>query len=276
MFTVDPNITDLQVKEKVISKLSFSMNSPQIATPELSVEEARCYVLFFRAGNTYSAYIGLYLPNSDRKFYYTYSGNPLPEEALGEAMDEATRFAEDMGFLLDELKLPDLSVDERNQWIEDQLIFGYKKKPEEKAEEKPAEKPAEKGEAKPSEQPPAAPAQPLGPGPPKEAPPLPQEPAAAMPMEAPPAPAGQPAAAAPETPVPRRAAPARPQAAAPPPSMPETAVQTPQLETEETVQAAPKAAAAKPQKPRPKKAAQTTTGTVSREYEALARLLASF
>src|SRR5574341_1077296 len=146
MFTADPNITDLQVKEKIISRIFFSLNAPQIATPELSVEEARCYVFFFRAGNSYSAYIGLYLPNSDRRFYYASSGNPVPEQSLNEALDEATRFAEEMGFLLDELKLAVMSVDERNQWIEDQAIFGYKTKTEEKPvgmiEEKPAVQPA--------------------------------------------------------------------------------------------------------------------------------------
>lgn len=234
MFTADPNITDLQVKEKIISRIFFSLNAPQIATPELSVEEARCYVFFFRAGNSYSAYIGLYLPNSDRRFYYAYSGNPVPEQSLNETLDEATRFAEEMGFLLDELKLAVMSVDERNQWIEDQAIFGYKTKTEEKPvgmiEEKPAEQPAL------VEQKAVAPA----PEKPKEAMTPPPEPAPAQ----------------------KKAAPAKPQAA-----------QRAPQEEEEAVQPAAKAA---PAKPRAKKTPPSPTGTVSREYEALARLLASF
>lgn len=127
MYTVDPNIRDLQVKDKVITRLTYSMNAPQIATPELSTEEARCYILLFREGSSYSSYIGLYLPASDRRFYYAYSGNPLSEGGISEALDEATRFAEEMGFVLDELNLSALSVDERNKWVEDQPLFGGKK-----------------------------------------------------------------------------------------------------------------------------------------------------
>jgi hypothetical protein len=261
MFTADPNITDLQVKEKVISRLFFSLNAPQIATPELSVEEARCYVLFFRAGNSYTAYIGLYLPNSDRRFYYAYSGNPVPEQSVNEALDEATRFAEEMGFLLDELKLAVMSVDERNQWIEDQAIFGYKTRTE--------EKPVGKVEAKPAEQPALVEQKTVAPAPekPKEALTPPPEPAAAVQPETSPLPAMQPA------PAQKKTAPAKPQAAVPQKApVPEAAAARVQ-EQEEAVQPAAKAA---PAKPRAKKAPSSPTGTVSREFEALARLLASF
>jgi hypothetical protein len=293
MFTVDPNITDLQVKEKVVSKAYFSMNSPQIATPELSVEEARCYILFFRTGNSYSAYIGLFLPNSDRRFYYTYSGNPVPEDGLNDALDEATRFAEEMGFLLDELKLTSMSVDERNQWIEDQAIFGYKKKAEEKPTEIAEEKQAEKAEAKPAEQPaaaeqlpssvenrPAPAEQKTAPSPAQQlevAQPQEDQPPAALP-EIPPEPPVLTAPAAPETPAPKKAAqpkqPASVQRLVRP--QPESVPSRVPQEQEEPVPPAAKAAAVKPQKPRARKTVQSSTGTVSREYEALARLLASF
>jgi hypothetical protein len=302
MFVVDPNITDLQVKEKVISKAYFSMNSPQIATPELSVEEARCYILLFRTGNSYSAYIGLYLPNSERSFYYTFSGNPIPEEGLNEALDEATRFAEEMGFLLDELKLAGMSVDERNQWIEDQAIFGYRGKADDKAGEKPAEKTeaklvektAEKAEVNPAlqpaavEQPPrmiepqTVPEEPKAvqkPEPqPEVAPSLEERPAMELP-ETPSVPPAKVAPPAPETPAPRIAAPPKQQPASAqrkPQAQPEAAAARVPQDQEEPAQPAARPAPVKPQKPRARKTVQSTTGTVNREYEALARLLASF
>jgi hypothetical protein len=105
----------------------YSMNSPQVATPELSVEEARCYVLFFSEGPNLSAYIGLYLPRIDRKIFYAYTSNPFPFEAAPDVEFEATGFAEDMGFLLDEISVSGMPADDRNRWIEEQYIFGYKK-----------------------------------------------------------------------------------------------------------------------------------------------------
>ncbi len=127
MFTITHSLTDLKVKERNIYKMLYSMNSPQVATPELSVEEARCYVLFFSEGPNLSAYIGLYLPRIDRKIFYAYSSNPFPFEAAPDVEFEATGFAEDMGFLLDEISVSGMPADDRNRWIEEQYIFGYKK-----------------------------------------------------------------------------------------------------------------------------------------------------
>jgi len=127
MFTIIPSLTDLKVKERNIFKMLYSMNSPQVATPELSVEEARCYVLFFSEGPNLSAYIGLYLPRIDRKIFYAYTSNPFPFEAAPDVEFEASGFAEDMGFLLDEISVSGMPADDRNRWIEDQYIFGYKK-----------------------------------------------------------------------------------------------------------------------------------------------------
>lgn len=127
MFNADPSITDLNIRERNIAKVLFSMNIPQVATPELSVEDAKCYIFFFRNGNRLSAFIALYLPRTDRRFYYSYSSNPFPEEAMAEVEDEARRFVEDMGFLLDELFFAGMSLDEKNRWIENQEIFSSKK-----------------------------------------------------------------------------------------------------------------------------------------------------
>lgn len=146
MYTVDTNIKDLQVKERVLSRLFYSLNSPMIATPELGTEEARCFIMVFKEEKTYSSYIGLYLPNSERRFFYVYSGNPVSEAGLSELLEESNRFAEEMGFLLDELNVSGMSVEERNKWIDGQPFFGYVKK----AEEKPREAPVETDDAKPA------------------------------------------------------------------------------------------------------------------------------
>jgi hypothetical protein len=134
MFTINPGITNLKVKERNIYKMLYSMNSPQVATPELSVEEARCYVLFFSEGPNLSAYIGLYLTHIDRRIFYAYTSNPFPFEAAPDVEAEAIGFAEDMGFLLDEISVSGMPAEDRNRWIEEQFIFGYKK-PEPKEEQ---------------------------------------------------------------------------------------------------------------------------------------------
>ncbi len=151
MFTIDEGIQDLKVKDRNIYKILYSMNSPQVATPELSVEEARCYVLFFSEGPNISAYIGLYLPRTNRKIFYVYSSNPFPFEALKDVETEATSFAEDMGFLLDEISVSGMPVEDRNRWIEEQYIFGYRQ-PEVTAEQDEREEEREEEEEEEAEE----------------------------------------------------------------------------------------------------------------------------
>jgi hypothetical protein len=127
MFTADPNITDLQVKEKGIHKILFSMNIHQVATPELSAEDARSYVIFFREGSSLSAYIGIYFMRTDRRFYYSYTANPFPFEGLSDVEDEARGFVEDMGFVLDEINIGGMSLDEKNRWLDEQPMFSRRK-----------------------------------------------------------------------------------------------------------------------------------------------------
>lgn len=163
MFTIDPNITDLKVRERNVFKVLFSMNNHQVATPEGNVEEARSYVFFFRDGSKVQTYIGLYFFNTDRRMFYTNSSNPYPESHIADIEDEARAFAEDLGALLDEIDFFKLSTDEKNQWIEEQEFLSGKKQQLEPAETATSSPPA-----KPPEQPAVdtAPVQPAAPVPP--------------------------------------------------------------------------------------------------------------
>jgi hypothetical protein len=131
MFTIDPNITDAQLKEKDLYKAFFSLNTHEVATPDMSLEEARSYVFFFREGKgRLSVYIGLHLIHTDRKLFYTNSANPFLEDVLQDIEDEARNFSEGLGALLDEVDFAKMSDLEKSEWIEGQSIFGQKKEPE--------------------------------------------------------------------------------------------------------------------------------------------------
>ena len=102
------------------------MNFHQIATPELGVDEARCYIFFFRERDKFSAYIVLYMPHSERRLYYTYSSNPFSEIDLPKVEEVARAFGEEMGFFLDEKSFASSSIAEKNLWIDEQPLFGFK------------------------------------------------------------------------------------------------------------------------------------------------------
>ena len=266
MFSVDPNITDLKVKEKSLLKVLFSMNTHQVATPEMSLEEARSYVIFCQeGGGRISAYIGLHLLATNRRLFYPHSSNPFPESFLNSADEEARSFAEGLGAVLDEIDITKMSSDERDHWIDDQAIFNLKKQ----IEAKPAETPSAQVTAADQALEPAARTVSVAPAA--------QAQSAVQPQEAD-------VQAAPASGVPIPPAPESPQQALvqpvpshrPVPASPQADQQVSAKRQEEIVQQAIRADVVKVPKTQQKKESQSASGIVSRDKEALARLLSSF
>jgi hypothetical protein len=276
MFTVDPTITDLKVREKSMLKVLFSMNTHQVATPEMNLEEVRSYVIFCReGGGKISAYIALHLLDTNRGLFYPHSSNPFPEENINAVDEEARGFAEELGAMLDEIDITKMTPEEKNNWIDDQAIFNLTKQ----IEAKPAEQTA--AQATGSFEQPAAPAA------------QPQE-AAAPAVPVPTGSAAQPATAAkpqeadaPATPVYTIPAPPVPEPPPQPPVQPrppkrpadaptKTAQRVSAKRPEDVIQRAIKAGVVKAPKPQLNKEIRRTNGIVSRDKEALARLLSSF
>jgi len=131
MFTLDPKITEKDLRGNSIFKVLHSMNSHQVATPETSLEDARSYVFFIREGrNRTSVYIGIHLLLTDRKLIYTHSANPFSEDKMLEVEDEARDFAEYMGAMMDEVHFEGMSDLEQDCWLDDQGFFSTKTRPE--------------------------------------------------------------------------------------------------------------------------------------------------
>ena len=295
MFTIDTNTTDLKIKERNLYKVLFSVNIHQVATPELSAEDAKSYVFFFREGGKYLSYIGLYFLRTDRKMYYSHSANPFPESELPAVEDEARCFAEDMGAMLDELGLAKMSDMEKDRWIDEQDMFSTKKKTDERPETEDVVQPPQAEHSTPAVQSAPAAVQPVSAPPSAQLAPAPQpapavlsavpeksvpvqqtpvprpEPMVRSMPESGPAPAEQSQVEPPvQSPTPARAQ--RKQAAAPrqPAGRPKTA------SVDDVMEQAVKAGIVKAPMQPLKKDIRSSSGVTSRDKEALARLLASF
>ena len=307
MFTIDTTIADLKIKERSLHKVLFSVNIHQVATPELSAEDAKSYVFFFREGGKYLSYIGLHFLRTDRKTYYSHSANPFSESELPSVEDEARSFAEDMGAMLDELGLAKMSDMEKDRWIEEQDIFFSRNKTDEQpaAEDAAQPRPAEQSTpavqpapavqpvpAPSSVQPAPAPEPELAPAvlsaPPENSAPVQQtpvprpEPVVQTMPEPGPDSAEQSEVEAPvQSPAPSR--PQRKQAATQrqPADRPKTVAPVSdhpqlQLSVDDVMDRAVKAGIVKAPKQQLKKDIRSSSGVTSRDKEALARLLASF
>ena len=230
MFTLDQDITVPKLREKHLVKVFFSMNNHQVATPEMMLEEARSYVLFYgEADGKVSAYIGLYLILTGRRLFFAHSSNPFPLGETGPVEEEALCFVEGLGALADQMDIANMSAEEKSRWIDSQDIFALEARPEKTPEissAQPAEAQAERLEPQVLQTSSSAPA---------SAPAAPQTQSDAQPAQQPPVPLMQPAPQtqpAPEaaqlrqTPQPEaslQAAPAAPPLPAPPAEEPQVA-----------------------------------------------------
>lgn len=310
MFTIDISIKDLNVRERNMIKAFFSMNNHQVATPEMMLEDARSYIMFFReSSGKISAYIGIHLLLTGRKLFYSHSSNPFPEQEISSVEEDARIFAEGLGAMLDEVDFTKMDHREKMLWIDTQDIFSAQhEKPEVSVAAEPAipapQEPVQARQvtAPPSPQSPEISETEQTPphvSPAQQIPPAEniQRPVHAVPQQASPAPAVQEEEAAPALPVPTVTAPA-PQAKTRQQNAPKIAsagkgeenieeeyetdatgdspVSSASRERLEILQSAIKAGIVKPPKPSRKKDTQSASGVVSRDREALARLLTSF
>ncbi len=161
MFTLDQDITVPKLREKNLVKVFFSMNNHQVATPEMMLEEARSYVMFYgEADGKISAYIGLYLILTGRRLFFAHSSNPFPPGEIGPVEDEALCFVEGLGALVDQMDIAHMSAEEKSRWTDNQDIFSLQARPEKSPEApsaQPAEAEAERTEPQASQPPSAAP-----------------------------------------------------------------------------------------------------------------------
>src|SRR5512142_1139804 len=163
MFTIDQNITAVGLREKNLVKVFFSMNNHEVATPEMTLEEARSYVVFCgEADGKVSAYIGLHLLQTGRRLFYAHSSNPFPGGETNSVEDEALCFVEGLGALVDEIDIARLSSDEKSRWIDSQDIFSPHARlenPPKASSRQPAGTEAVKAEPQEEQSSPAAPAE---------------------------------------------------------------------------------------------------------------------
>lgn len=90
-------------RERVV-KLMMSFNEPMVAPPRHHVQPTHAYICTFKEDEGLSVYVYLHLTTEKVGILYRHSDVFSTHEECRDAEDEAVQFAEDMGFLMDDLK----------------------------------------------------------------------------------------------------------------------------------------------------------------------------
>lgn len=115
MLKVDGNLTHLTLPREAIIGLYESINQPLVNIPNFGTAPTGAYVLCARGGQSlYSVFVYLHQPETRAVIIYVSEPRYLTLEQYRMEENEAIRFVESMGFMIDNLHFPTLPPDEQS------------------------------------------------------------------------------------------------------------------------------------------------------------------
>lgn len=117
MFELCDQKSSLPLERERVIRLMMSFNEPMIAPPHHHVQPTHAYICTFKEDEGLSVYIYLYLRTEKVGLMYRYAEEVPVTEGSRIAEDEAVLFAEDMGFLMDDLRFEDLLISQQEKLL---------------------------------------------------------------------------------------------------------------------------------------------------------------
>ena len=128
MFRPDPTIAFVAATREQVIALIESINQPQISIPGKPPQAAHGHLCGLRNPNgSFSAFVGLYLPQSAENVVYAREPREFPREEYLEAEAEGVHFLESMGFMLDNLNFRSLAAEVQESTLKRAPLFSRPK-----------------------------------------------------------------------------------------------------------------------------------------------------
>ncbi|MBI4745341.1 MAG: hypothetical protein HY786_02055 [Deltaproteobacteria bacterium] len=116
MFELCEQKCSLPLEREHVIRLMMSFNEPMVAAPRHPVQQTHAYICTFKEDERVAVYIFLYLTTEKVGLMYRYVEEPSSEGGPT-AEDDAVRFAEDMGFLMDDLRFDELLISQQEKLL---------------------------------------------------------------------------------------------------------------------------------------------------------------
>ncbi|PLX83988.1 MAG: hypothetical protein C0617_09680 [Desulfuromonas sp.] len=113
MFVWQKEMRHLDIPAARVLHLRRSLGDVQVALPGLPSQQTTAYLAAFSENKGVRIAIALYLHRSAKVAIYLNEGGALEKAEAGAALKAGVRFAESMGFMMDDLHLQRLSASER-------------------------------------------------------------------------------------------------------------------------------------------------------------------
>jgi len=113
MFELDGQQNWVEAQPGEVVYLATSINRPAVAPPDRAPEAAQAYICTLRRGDGYLVFIYLHLISSNTGLLYRWSEGTVASEIVPSLQQSAQEFTESMGFMMDDLRFPELPPDQQ-------------------------------------------------------------------------------------------------------------------------------------------------------------------
>ncbi len=124
MFRPDPSLVHVPATRDSVVAIVESINQPQVQIPGKPAQATFGHLVGIRNPNqTFSIYVGLFLPKTGENVVYVHDKRQLTAEEYREVEVEGLHFLESMGFMLDNLNFRSLQPAAQEETLKRVALF---------------------------------------------------------------------------------------------------------------------------------------------------------
>lgn len=117
MFELCKGENQIDANREQVIRVMMSFNEPLVAPPGHHAQPTQAYICTISEVDGFSVYIYLYLTVEKTGVLYTYSNVVANTDECRTVEDEAIRFTEEMGFMVDDLNFSDLEASQQDKLL---------------------------------------------------------------------------------------------------------------------------------------------------------------
>lgn len=123
MFELLSNVQSVPIDQDELTTIQRGMNKVRVSVGEHNSEPSEVYIITGLSDGKLETYIIFYILEPGIHVVYGYDQNPYAPQTREQVIEEATDFVEEMGAILEDIPLEDMSRDQRKAWFEGESLF---------------------------------------------------------------------------------------------------------------------------------------------------------
>ena len=123
MFQLLSNVQSVPIDQDSIATVHRGMNKIRVSVGEHTSEPSEVYIITGQSNGNLESYIIFYMLEPGIHVVYGCDENPYALDRKEQVIEEAIVFVEEMGSILEEIPWKTMTPDQRNAWVEKEILY---------------------------------------------------------------------------------------------------------------------------------------------------------